>query len=153
MVIRHHHGISALHDHGSSRNVPSTASWMGRGDDYVAPIYVTHPFVQRGHGIGSFLSGLFRAVRLVLWSGAKVFGKATLRALGNEALPTGRKILMGIADNSTVSDHEIISKNETESLQNLSSKMRGQGQKRKRRGGLYHIAAENLSGPNVHPHC
>jgi hypothetical protein len=67
-----------------------------------------------------------------LWSSAKDFGKATLRALGNKALRTGGKILTGIADNPTVSAHDIISKNVTESLQNLSNKMRGQGRKRKR---------------------
>ena len=66
--------------------------------------------MQRGHGIGSFLRGLFRAVRSILWSGAKDFGKATLKALGNEALRTGGKIITGIADNPTVSVHEIISK-------------------------------------------
>ena len=101
------------------------------GDDDVGPIYVLP--LQRGHGIGSFLSGLFRAVRPVLWSGAKDFGKATLKALGKLALRTGGKILMGIADNPTVSAHDIISKNLTESLQNLTGNMmRGQGRKRKR---------------------
>ena len=61
----------------------------GGGDNGVGPIYTVPPFVQRGRGIGSFLSGLFRAVRPILWSGAKDFGKATLKALGNEALRTG----------------------------------------------------------------
>jgi len=103
----------------------------GGGYDDVGPIYVLPS--QRGHGIGSFLSGLFRAVRPVLWSGAKDFGKATLKALGNEALRTGGRILTGIADNPTVSAHDIISKNVTEGLQNLSGRMMsGQGRKRKR---------------------
>jgi len=48
-------------------------------------------------------------------SGAKDFGKATLKALGNEALRTGGKILNGIADNPTVSAHDIIKKKLTES--------------------------------------
>ena len=99
----------------------------GGGDNGVGPIYVVPPFVQRGHGIGSFLSGLFRAVRPILWSGAKVLGK--------EALRTGGKILTGIADNPNVGARKIISRNVTESLKNLSAKMSGQGQrKRKRRG-------------------
>jgi len=34
----------------------------GGGDDVVGPIYV----MQRGKGIGSFLSGLFRALKPVL---------------------------------------------------------------------------------------
>ena len=103
----------------------------GGGYDDVGPIYVLPS--QRGHGIGSFLSGLFRAVRPVLWLGAKDFGKATLKALGNEALRTGGRILTGIADIPTVSAHDIISKNVTEGLQNLSGRMMsGQGRKRKR---------------------
>ena len=61
------------------------------------------------------MSGLFRAVRPVLLSGAKDFGKATLKVLGNEALRTGGKILNGIADNPTVSAHDIIKKKLTES--------------------------------------
>ena len=48
----------------------------GGGNDDVGPIYVLPS--QRGHVIGSFLSGLFRAVRPVFWSGAKDFGTATL---------------------------------------------------------------------------
>jgi len=58
-----------------------------------------------------------------------------MKALGNEALGTDGKILMGIADNPNVRAREIISRNVTESLKNLSAKMSGQGQrKRKRRG-------------------
>ena len=37
----------------------------GRIDDYIGPVYVGSPFVQRGHGIGSFLAGLFRMVKPV----------------------------------------------------------------------------------------
>jgi hypothetical protein len=97
----------------------------GRGDNGVGPIYISPPFVQRRHGIGSFFSGLFRAVRPILGSGA---------VLGTEALRTGGRILTGIADNPTHANvRQIISKNVTESLQNLSSKLRGQGRKRKMR--------------------
>jgi hypothetical protein len=44
--------------------------------------------------------------------------------LGNEALRPGEKILRGIADNPTVNARNMISKNVTDSLQNLISKMR-----------------------------
>ena len=93
------------------------------------------PFVQRGRSIGSFLSGLFRAVRPILWSGVKDFGKATLKALVNEALRTGGKILTGIADNPNVGAREIISWNVTDSLINLSAKMSRQGQRKRKRSG------------------
>jgi len=61
------------------------------GDSGIGPIYSVPPFVQRGHGIGSFLRGLWRTVRPVLWSNAK--------SLGREALRTGGKIMTDIADN------------------------------------------------------
>jgi hypothetical protein len=62
-----------------------------RGNDgVVGPIYSVPPFVQRGHGIGDILGGIWRVVRLLLWSGAKTLGKETLR--------TGGKILTDIAD-------------------------------------------------------
>ena len=48
--------------------------------------------MQRGHGIGSFLGGLFRQVRTVLWSGVK--------AVGRETLLTGGRILSDLADNT-----------------------------------------------------
>jgi hypothetical protein len=92
----------------------------GYGDNGVGHIYISPIFVQRGHGIGSFLSDQFRAVRPIFWLGAK-------------ALRTGGRIQTGIADNpTTASARDIISKNVAESLQNLSSKIRGQGRKRKR---------------------
>jgi len=69
----------------------------GGGDNGVGSIYTVPRFVERGRGIGSFLSGLFRAARPILWSGAKDFGIAILKALGNEALRTGGKILTVIA--------------------------------------------------------
>lgn len=41
-------------------------------------VYVGSPY-QRGHGIGSFLGGLFRSVLPLLTSGAKAIGKEALR--------------------------------------------------------------------------
>jgi hypothetical protein len=92
----------------------------GRGDDRVGPIYISPPFVQRGHGIGTFPSGLFRAVRPIFWTGAKGFGKATLKALANEALRTSGRFFTGLAHNPTVSAHYIIPQNVTESFQNFN---------------------------------
>ena len=59
----------------------------------VGPIYCVTHFVQRGHGIGSFLSGLLRLVRPVLWSG--------VNAVGREKMSTGGKILSVIADSTS----------------------------------------------------
>jgi hypothetical protein len=64
-----------------------------RGDNGIGSIYGVPHFVQRGYGTGNLLSGLFRTVRPILWSGAKSVGRQTFRALGREALRTGGKIL------------------------------------------------------------
>ena len=58
----------------------------------LGPIYSVPPYLQRGHEFGSFLSGLFRLVRAVLWSGVK--------AVGRETLLTGGRILSDLADNT-----------------------------------------------------
>src|SRR5215468_6659971 len=104
---------------------------LNRGGGYssIGPVYATAPFVQRGHGIGSFLSGVFRFVRPILWSGAKVVGRETLR--------TGGKILQVIADNSSpdVKAGDIVSKHIGETARNLIGKLRGKGRKRKRQRG------------------
>jgi hypothetical protein len=84
----------------------------GRGsrrDNGIGPVYASPLYLQRGHGIGSFLGGLFRSVRPLLWSGAKILGKATVKALGREALRTGGRILSDIADKTPdVSTSDII---------------------------------------------
>jgi len=63
----------------------------GRGSDSgIDPIYSVPPFIHRGHGIGSFLRGLWRTLRPVLWSSAK--------SLVRKALRTDGKIMTEIAD-------------------------------------------------------
>jgi hypothetical protein len=57
-------------------------------DDLFGPVCVGSPYVQRGHGFGSFLAGLFRSLKPLAIRGA--------RALGREALNTEAQIL---ADN------------------------------------------------------
>ena len=93
----------------------------GRG---LGPTYSVPPFVQRGHGIGSFLSGLFRLIRPVVWSGVKAVGRETLR--------TGCRILSDLADNMAedVKPRHSIAKHVSDSAQNLIQKLRGTGRKR-----------------------
>jgi len=98
----------------------------GRGDSGIGPIYSVPPFVQRGHGIGSFLRGLWRTVRPVLWSGAK--------SLGREALRTGGMIMTDIADNPAQTGvRDIVSKHVSESTQNIIKKLSGGGGARNRK--------------------
>jgi hypothetical protein len=101
----------------------------------IGPVLSLPPIHQRGHGIGSFLGGLWRSVRPILWSGAKDFGKQTLRNLGRETIRPGGKILTEIAENQSpdVSTQDIISKNLSESAQNLFTRFQERGRKRKRK--------------------
>jgi len=91
----------------------------GRCRDYIGPTYSTPPFMQREHGLGSVLTGLFRTLRLILWSGSKFMDKKTLRALGRKALRTGGKILTDIAENPQTGTQVIIPKHVTELTQKI----------------------------------
>ena len=61
----------------------------GRGScrGVIGSVYSVPPIYQRGYGIGSFLGGLWRMVRPILWSGAKTVGRETLRK-GGRSLAT-----------------------------------------------------------------
>ena len=105
----------------------------GRGREDIGSIYSTPPFVQRGHGLGNVLAGLFRTLRPILWSGAKSIGKETLKALGREALRTGTNIIRDIAENPPAQTTDIISKHVTDSTQNIINKLRGSGARKRKR--------------------
>jgi len=93
----------------------------GRGRKDIGSIYSTPPFVQRGHGLGRVLSGLFRTLRPICWSGAKSMGKGTLKALGREALRIGGMILTDIAENPQAETKDIISRHVSDSTQKIIS--------------------------------
>jgi hypothetical protein len=80
----------------------------------ICPIYTVQPFIERGHGLGSFLSKLFRLVRLVFWSGVK--------SVGRESLHTGGEILTDIAETDR-KPRDIIPKHVGESAQTLIQKL------------------------------
>lgn len=98
-------------------------------------VFVGSPY-QRGHGLGSFLSGLFRRALPLLSRGARVVGK--------EALHTGWNILDDVAHNTPFK--ESLRARVTESGRNLKRKaeeslenfMGGSGYKLKKHGPPYH---------------
>jgi len=98
----------------------------GRGkDNDIGPVYASPLVLQRGYGIGSFLSGLWRVVRPIFWSGAK--------ALGRETFCTGGDILTDIARLSTDQNpRDIVSKHVNATTQNLINKLSRRGRKRKK---------------------
>jgi hypothetical protein len=79
----------------------------GRSGNGIGPFYSTTPFLQRAHGIESFLNVLFRMVKPILWNGTK--------ALGRETLWKGDKILRDAAENPHVGTRDIVSKHVNES--------------------------------------
>lgn len=95
----------------------------------VGAIYRGAPY-QKGHGIGSFLGGLFRSVLPLLKSGA--------RAVGKETLKTGVNILEDIANDQSLKEAfrnrvNEASKNLTRKALDKLSLMEGKGlYKRKR---------------------
>ena len=105
----------------------------GRGREDIVSIYSTPPFIQRRHGLGDVLAGLFRTLKPILWSGAKSIGKETLKALGREALRTGTNIIRDIAENPPSQTTDIISKHVSGSTQNIINKLRGSGARKRKR--------------------
>jgi hypothetical protein len=95
----------------------------GYGDTDIGPVYSVSQFVQRGHGIGSVLTGFWRWINPILWSGAKT--------LSRESMRTGCRILADLAQNtnSDVTPRDIVAKYLCESVERLLSV---RGRKRKR---------------------
>ena len=109
-----------------------TRNYIHQAGGGVGPVYSIAPFVQRGHGIGDILSGLFRTIIPLFFTDIRTASNEEANVLGREALRTGGRILSVIADNTQVRVHDIISKHVQDPFQNLSTKMNGRGRKRKR---------------------
>ena len=86
-------------------------------DDLFGPVYVGSPYVQRGHGIGSFLAGLFRSLKPLAICGA--------RALGREALSKGAQILSDIGNKQPETKIKVIADRLAVSAQRLVNKLKG----------------------------
>lgn len=109
----------------------------GFGGVYTSGLY------QKGHGVGSFLSGLFRCVFPLLKSGSS--------ALGSELLKSGVNIISDISRNQPV--EATIKKRGKETINNLSmlvgEKMFGSGYKAKTSLKRPHSAASSHNVKNV----
>ena len=96
----------------------------------IARVYTGTPH-QRGHGIGSFLGGLYRTVLPLFKSG--------LKAIGKESLRSGFNVLDDVTNNN-MNFREAFKKRSGESLANLKRKaeekidrvMSGSGYKKRR---------------------
>lgn len=109
----------------------------------VSQVYIGSPY-QRGHGIGSFLGGLFRRIIPLLKQGA--------RAVGKEALRAGVTVASDIMDNG-IQPREAFKTRLRESGANLtrkaeekiSSLMSGSGYKAAKIKSLTHCARGRAS--------
>jgi len=96
----------------------------GRGkNDGIGPIYEAPRILQRGYGVGRFLTGLWRVVRPVVWIGGRNLERETLRTRDDN--------LIDIARSSDENPRDIISRRVNETTQNLIGKLRERGRKRK----------------------
>lgn len=69
--------MKSIMNHNS--NCPYEKYYSQQAGSGIGVIYKGAPY-QRGHGIGSFLGGLFRSIIPLLSSGAKTVGKEVLRS-------------------------------------------------------------------------
>jgi hypothetical protein len=96
----------------------------GHGREDIGSIYTIPYYAQRGHGVGNILTGLFRILKPLLWSGAKSVGKEAVKALGREALRTGTDIIRDVAANLPEQTTDIISRRVNATTQNMIDKLR-----------------------------
>jgi hypothetical protein len=90
----------------------------------IRPVYAVSPFEQHAYGIGNFLSGLFRTVTPILWSG--------VGALGHEALRNGGNVMTDLAANKSTDGKacDIVARCLGGSAQNLIQEIRGKGKRK-----------------------
>lgn len=106
----------------------------------VSAVYRGSPY-QKGHGIGSFLGGLFRTITPILKSGAK--------AVGKEALRTGINVLSDVVSTNDPVKHVITNRMQefTGSLKRkadnkLNNVMTGSGKSYKKK--KYNVTPQSL---------
>lgn len=117
---------------------PYTLYYLNQAGSGVGNVYAGCVY-QKGHGIGSFLSGLFRCVLPMIKSGGST--------VGSELLKTGVNIISDISRNE--SPEAAIKKRGKETLNNLSriagEKMFGCGYIQQSSGKRSHSSTSNRS--------
>jgi hypothetical protein len=100
------------------------------GIDGIGPVYSTPPFLQRWHGFGNILWGLFRAFRPHVWQAAKTVDVESLKTLGREALRAGTNIVHDIAQNPQSDPADIVGRHVSECTHNILRILRVGGRPR-----------------------
>lgn len=127
---------------GKTINDAYTEYYLNQAGSGFGGIYTSGVY-QKGHGIGSFLGGLFRCVMPLLKSGTST--------LGTELLKTGANIISDISKNEPV--EKTIKKRGKETINNLSKlvgdKMFGSGYKSISQRKRSHSVASSRSGKSI----
>lgn len=111
----------------------------------IGAIYRGAPY-QRGHGIGSFLGGIFRSILPLFKTGARVVGK--------EALRTGSNILGDLVENRSAKEsfrdrlQEAGVNLKRKADEKIDSLMVGSGYKRKRQVNRAHSTSRPVKKPS-----
>lgn len=135
MYIKQNNGICPYHHYYSHQ-----------GGTGIGVIYKGVPH-QRGHGIGSFLGGLFRSVLPLLSNGAKV--------VGNEMLNAGKGLLSDFIHAQPMRESfenrfkEVTSNLKRKADDKITRVMSGSGYKNKKRNIKALIHSQNLKGRAV----
>lgn len=110
----------------------------------IGAIYRGAPY-QRGHGIGSFLGGIFRSILPLFKTGA--------RAVGKEALRTGSNFLGDLVENRSAKEafrdrlQQAGVNLKRKADEKIDSLMVGSGYKRQRKENLDHFIARAVKKP------
>lgn len=120
--------------HNYNMKCPYEDYYSHQAGSGVGVIYKGTPY-QRGHGIGSFLGGLFRSVLPLLSSGA--------RAIGKEALSTGVGVLSDMFNAQPIDDS--IKTRLKEATTNLKRKVDSKIERINMSGSGYKIKRKRLS--------
>ena len=107
-----------------------TAYYNDQVGGRISKVYIGNP-TQRGHGIGSFLGGLYRAVLPLFKSGVKAIGKETLRS-GFNVLDDVTNRNMTIRDALKNRGNETADNLKRKALERIDKMMTGSGYKKRR---------------------
>ena len=107
-----------------------TAYYNDQVGGRISKVYIGNP-TQRGHGIGSFLGGLYRAVLPLFKSGVKAIGKETLRS-GCNVLDNVTNRNITIRDELKNRGNETADNLKRKAIERIYKMMTGSGYKKRR---------------------
>ena len=96
------------------------AYYVKQAGGEIGPIYTASYRIQRGRGIGSFLAGLWRFARPLIFSGLKAVGKEATSAGASALADLGTKPVREILRNRLSEAKDNLKRKATEKLKSMS---------------------------------